>query len=99
MEQINVCIRADGSSKIGMGHLMRTLSIAIALKEKQINVFYITKEPESKIFVEEKGFPCDLVSRINDDISTELDETIRFIREHNIRLLLVDTYEATPEYL
>lgn len=99
MEQINVCIRADGSSQIGMGHLMRTLSIAIALKEKQINVFYITKETESKIFVEEKGFPCYLVSRIDDDISTELDETIRFIREHNIRLLLVDTYEATPEYL
>lgn len=99
MEQINVCIRADGSSKIGMGHLMRTLSIAIALKEKQINVFYITKETESKIFVEEKGFPCYQVPRIEDDISTELDETIRFIKEHDIRLLIVDTYEATTEYL
>ena len=87
MEQINVCIRADGSSHIGMGHLMRTMSIAIALKEKQVNVFYITKEAESQTFVEEKGFSCYLVSRIDDDISTEVDATLKFVADNDIRLI------------
>lgn len=99
MEQINVCIRADGSSQIGMGHLMRTLSIAIALREKQVNVFYFTKEIESKAFLEEKGFPCHLVSRRDDDIYGEVDETLDFIKRNKIHMMLVDTYEATEAYL
>jgi len=99
MEQINVCIRADGNRKIGMGHLMRTLSIAIALREKQVNVLYLTKEIESKAFLEEKGFACHLVKRSVADIYGEVDETLDFITNNKIHLLLVDTYEATEAYL
>ena len=99
MEQINVCIRADGNSKIGMGHLMRTLSIAIALKEKQVKVFYITKELESKIFLEEKGFQAYLVTRTGDDICDEIPATLDIIAEQKPKLCLVDTYEASETYL
>lgn len=99
MEQISFAIRADGNSQIGMGHLMRTLSIAIALKEKKVNVFYITNESESKRFVEERGFSCHLLSQKFDKMEYEVEETLAFIKEKQIRLILVDSYNATEAYL
>ncbi len=99
MEQISFGIRADGNVKIGMGHLMRTLSIAIALKEQQINVFYITNDIESKRFVEERGFSCYLLPNVSDDMECEVEETLAFIKDKQIRLLLVDSYNATEAYI
>ncbi len=99
MEQISFGIRADGNAKIGMGHLMRTMSIAIALKEQQVNVFYITNDLESKRFVEERGFSCYLLSNVYGNMESEAEETLAFIKDKKIRLLLVDSYNATEAYL
>jgi UDP-2,4-diacetamido-2,4,6-trideoxy-beta-L-altropyranose hydrolase len=42
---MDICIRADGGSSIGMGHIMRTLVLAQKLKENH-NVFYACRVDE-----------------------------------------------------
>lgn len=99
MEQIVFGIRADGNKQIGMGHLMRTLSIAQALTKENIRALYITKEPQSKQFIEEKGFSCVLLPGSYDTMEEETDSTLAYIQKYGIRLLLVDSYCATKDYL
>ena len=37
----NIAFRVDGGVKIGLGHLMRCISLAIALDELNVNVYFI----------------------------------------------------------
>ncbi|MBQ8816539.1 MAG: UDP-2,4-diacetamido-2,4,6-trideoxy-beta-L-altropyranose hydrolase [Lachnospiraceae bacterium] len=61
MEQLVIGIRADGSAQIGMGHLMRCLSVAEALKDRQAQVVFLTNSANSAAFITEKGFACRLL--------------------------------------
>ena len=99
MECVNIAIRADGSAKIGMGHLMRCLSIALVLQEKHVKVLFITKHQQSKEFVVEKGFDCEILSGCYENMEAEIEETLNVLSKRNIQLLLVDSYQATEEYL
>ena len=74
MKNYNIAIRADGSAKIGMGHLMRCLSIALALKENERNVLFITKNDQSKAFLEEKGFESVLLTGEYTSMEEEVQE-------------------------
>lgn len=99
MNSINIAIRADGSAKIGMGHLMRCLSIALALKEVGIQVVFITGNEQSKEFIAEKGFSCVQLSGQYETMEAEVEDTVDILREKSIKLLLVDSYQATETYL
>ncbi len=99
MEQIIIGIRADGNAQIGMGHLMRCLSVAIALKEHNVNVIFITNNEQSKAFVEEKGFVSVQFLGQHASMEEETVETISILKEYGVDLLLVDSYSATENYL
>jgi len=91
-------IRADGNASIGMGHLMRCFSIAVALREKNIPVIFFTDSLESLALIEERGIPCEFVKPV-DEFEDELSNLIHLIHENNIKMLLVDSYRATPDYM
>lgn len=99
MEQITIAFRADGSAQIGMGHLMRCISVANALKEYQIKILFITSNEQSKAFVAEKGLDCHMLQGCYESMEEELLDTITILKEHNISLLIVDSYQATEAYL
>lgn len=99
MKQLNIAIRADGSAQIGMGHLMRCLSIALALKEYQANVMFVTNNVQSQTFVIEKGFACQLLSGQYPAMEEEVEDTIAILQAQEVHLLLVDSYQATETYL
>lgn len=99
MEQIIIGIRADGSARIGMGHLMRCMSVAIALKKKHVKVVFITSNEQSKNFVTEKGFSCVQLSGQYKSMEEEVPEILEILSAQRIHLLLVDSYGATEMYL
>lgn len=99
MRIFNIAIRADGSTQTGMGHLMRCLSIALALKEKNASVLFITNNSQSETFLVEKGFPCVLLSGEYRSMEEEVEDTIKLIKKYCIPVLLVDSYEADENYL
>ena len=99
MEQIKIAIRADGSAQIGMGHLMRCLSVANALKEKQAEILFITGNDESRSFVTESGFLCEPLQGHYMSMEEEITETLGILKAKGVRLLVVDSYKATEAYL
>lgn len=68
MEQLVIGIRADGGAAIGMGHLMRCLSIAAALKDRQAQVVFLTSSADSAVFIREKGYACRLLGEACRDL-------------------------------
>ncbi len=96
MEHIIIGIRADGGARIGMGHLMRCLSIAIALETKKVQVVFITNHADSAAWIQEKGFCCRVLKET--DMTAEIPEMLAVIEEFGIKLLIVDSYKATGVY-
>lgn len=99
MKAPGIGIRADGSCQIGMGHLVRCMSVAEALTAKNASVVFITKYKESREFLKEKGFECILLSEQYETMEAELEETSALVASLGIKLLLVDSYDASGLYL
>lgn len=105
-------IRADGNEKIGMGHVMRCLSIAEALREQGENVLFVTADDKASGVIEDRGFPVEILFTGYDDMEAELpkwDLVVSGEKEERLRFgqpflesspkILVDSYFITPHYL
>lgn len=60
-----VYIRIDVNRQIGMGHLMRCLSIADALYSLGESVTFITADRKGREIVEERGYPMVCIDDLN----------------------------------
>ena len=93
---MNICIRADGGSTIGMGHTMRTLVLAQKLKENH-NVFYACRvdEPLSDKYklgiekVEAEGFKVVTLHENN------FKNEVKYIKADCV---ITDSYDVDEEY-
>lgn len=67
---MDVSIRVDSSLKIGAGHVMRSLTLAEALKEKGAQVEFICREHEGHLidFIQCKGFKVHRLSLIENNL-------------------------------
>lgn len=89
-------IRADGNEKIGLGHIMRCLSIAHALEKLGQKPVFITVDAAE--FIIKNGFDCVTLQGCYDDLSGEHAKLTSIIAQKNISLLLVDSYFADDAY-
>lgn len=66
---MTVLIRADASSTIGSGHVMRTLELAKGLRERGYGVVYLCKELEGNLMplIAERGFEVEAVENDADE--------------------------------
>ncbi|MGR6836675.1 UDP-2,4-diacetamido-2,4,6-trideoxy-beta-L-altropyranose hydrolase [Syntrophomonas erecta] len=75
-----IVIRTDSSIKIGTGHVMRCLTLADQLKEKEVQVEFICRDLEGNIIgiIESKGYRVSRLSvmtnKKNDQLTKEYDE-------------------------
>jgi len=94
-----VAIRADGNSTVGMGHLMRCMSIAKALQKQDVRCIFFTAERAAGTFLEEKGFVCRVLGTDYRDMEEELPLFTKILTKENCGLVLVDSYHITQKYL
>lgn len=95
-------IRADGNEKVGMGHVMRCLAVAEALKNFEEKIVFITADENPARLIEERGFSVKVLSTSYDDMEGELPRITQFLRQSGtVRKpkILVDSYFITPHYL
>ena len=57
----DIIIRADGNSKIGMGHVFRTLNLAFILNQKNHRILFLTTDRLVKSLIKKKKFECKLL--------------------------------------
>lgn len=93
---MNICIRADGGSEIGMGHVMRTLALAKELK-KSHTVFYACRV--DKPFTNKYKAGIDFINR-NGFYVIHLNETKlkQDIKKIKTDCIITDSYDVDEEY-
>jgi len=94
-----ILFRADGNSILGMGHIMRCLSIADALKEREINVEFVLAESFMQELIESRGYTAHV---LNTDYSKPTEE-IAILKKADYykeaAAILLDSYYVTEEYV
>lgn len=107
-----VVIRADANSKIGMGHVMRCLSVADALVKRREEVLFVTADDTPVPLLTKKGIPYRVLHTDYADMEAELPELWEVLRElpqgaespeaalaQKNTSILVDSYYVTEKYL
>ena len=74
---ISVAFRVDASMAIGAGHVMRTLTLASALREQGATCRFFCRNHPGNLFnyIKEQGFEAHLLSNANDSLCVEAVET------------------------
>lgn len=98
-------IRADGNEKVGMGHVMRCLTIAEELLRLREEVLFITADIRPADLIKKRGFAVRTLSTRYEDMEAELPGLTAVLRESagskeaEKKKILVDSYFVTPRYL
>ncbi len=95
-----VFIRCDAGTSLGMGHLVRCLSLAHMLK-KYFNIQFIVQETEEAVYewIHQEGFSFLTIKRCA-EISEDCNETVRLVKEvsNGSSIVVLDGYHFKTEY-
>lgn len=94
-----IYIRADGNGEIGTGHIMRCLSIAEEYRRQGGEAIFLTADECAGDLIEKKGFSYISLNSAWNNLEQEIDKLVKFIKQKQVSLLLVDTYFVTQKYL
>lgn len=91
---MNILFRADSSSTIGTGHIMRDLVLSQQYAKKGHNITFATQELDGNINqkIVESGYGLMVLK------SDSQDELLSVIKEFNVDLLVVDNYDIDYEF-
>ena len=96
---INICFRVDASNKIGMGHLMESISLAESLKKRvYCNIIFLTKNYLlAADILKERGYQ---VETVREDISEEeeINLVLELIKKLRVEVLICDLLDKNDEY-
>lgn len=89
---MNILFRADSSSSIGTGHIMRDLVLAKQYLDDKI--VFATQELDGNINhkIKEAGHTLDILE------SNSVKELIRLVKKHSIDLVVIDHYGIDYKY-
>lgn len=94
-----IAIRADGNEVLGMGHLMRCMSIAKALEKQGAQCVFFVAQEKAGAFIREKGFACEVLYTDFENMEMELSRIEELVKEYSPMLWLVDSYQKTFKYI
>lgn len=92
-------IRVDANRTIATGHVMRCLAIAGQIRALGEPCTFITADEEAKELIEEHGFEVLCLHSRWDNLDGETGKLLSLIKERQIKVLLLDTYSVTRDYL
>ncbi len=93
-----ICIRTDGNKEIGMGHVMRCLTIAASARDLGAQVMFVTADEACVSVISERGFHTHVLQRSFREMDGEIHELRDFLLQIDCTCLLIDSYFVTPNY-
>lgn len=90
-----IVFRADANPNIGMGHVMRCLSIADAFRSKAKRVLFIVADDSVVNLINSRGFDTYVLKSDYKDMESEIN---RWPKGLAPEILVVDSYFVTDEY-
>ncbi len=91
-----IYFRADANHNIGMGHIMRCLSIADAVANIFDNdIIFLLADDNAHQFILDRGYEAIILHSSYDDMEAELNYWPRITPN----IIIVDSYYATPKYM
>lgn len=94
-----ILFRADGNSSVGMGHVMRCLSIADGFRNIGENCLFVTADEGLHTIIEERGYENKVLNTRHDRMEEELIRLEEIINSEKIDMVFVDSYFVTDHYL
>lgn len=99
-----------GNAQMGMGHVMRSLSLAEAFRERGHQVFFFSKYKPGASIIEDKGF--EVIGCIESEASADIEKFSYGAAEElitdkkvlganiseNLDVILVDSYNVTQDF-
>ncbi len=104
----NIGIRTDGGPNMGIGHVMRCLSLAKALRKRGHSVIFLCIEREGIARIKEEAFEVIELEHENSHKAVaatskpvlygEIQQLIRIIQEKAVQMLIIDKYDVETCY-
>ncbi|MCM1261798.1 MAG: UDP-2,4-diacetamido-2,4,6-trideoxy-beta-L-altropyranose hydrolase [Butyrivibrio sp.] len=93
-----VGIRVDANETVAMGHVMRCITIARQLAHKGCRVIFFTADEYAHGLIAQAGFKAVCLNTKWNDMEAELPKLREALQKAECKKLLVDSYQAVPEY-
>lgn len=94
-----IYFRVDANEEIAMGHVMRCLSIADALKKFGEDSTFITADNKSDFLIMNRGYPSICLHSEWNCMDNEIYKLLEVIKAKKIRFLIIDSYYVTRGYM
>lgn len=96
---LNICFRVDANHRVGMGHLIESISLAESLKKRpECNIVFLTNNyPVAVNILKEKGYQVEV---LREDINEkdEISKICQAIEKFKIKVLICDLLNRNNEY-
>ena len=91
MSNYRFMIYAEGGSKTFMGHLMRTVALAVTFRSSGIEVIFVTSSEDGETYISENGFKVIRVEQL------DYSALAHIAKQYNIDGIMVDRFGYTIE--
>ncbi len=93
-----IAIRVDANETIATGHVMRSLTIANALRRHGSDVRFISADNGVRPYVSKDNFSLYILGTDWNDMDSEIDDLVKYLHSEDIHRLFVDSYQVSEQY-
>ena len=97
---MQVVFRADASSELGIGHVMRCLTLATELRNHGCHISFVCKilEGDMNEYISRKGFDVHKISTVDNDWEKDAILTKAYLSNQSCDWLVVDHYQLDKHW-
>ncbi len=93
---MKIGIRADGGSIVGMGHIVRCLSLAKAFANRGHQIIFISQDPTGIGIINKSGFEIQVIRSCGKN--EEISKIKSIISAKMLDCLIIDSYQVDRQY-